>query len=27
MLAFAEIVKEKLKKLENADIEKTVGKY
>jgi len=27
MLAFAEIVREKLKKLENADIEKTVGKY
>ncbi len=27
MLAFAEIVKEKLKRLENADIEKTVGKY
>jgi pilus assembly protein CpaE len=27
MLAFADIVKEKLKKLENADIEKTVGKY
>ncbi len=27
MLAFGEIVKEKLKKLENADIEKAVGKF